>query len=192
MNKTGDHSEWKLIKTEPGPDLTLFRIRFDWMENPRNGYTLKATVVEAPDWINVVALTPENKLVVVRQYRFGSGRVTCEIPAGLPEAGESIQEAAVRELREETGYTSEEWEYLGWVDPNPAFLNNRSHHLLARNARRTHPAALDEGENLVAEELSLEELREEIRAGSFRHSLAFCALAHVFDLRELLAGSEEP
>jgi ADP-ribose pyrophosphatase len=192
MNKTGDHSEWKLIKTEPGPDLTLFRIRFDWMENPRNGYTLKATVVEAPDWINVVALTPENKLVVVRQYRFGSGRVTCEIPAGLPEAGESIQEAAVRELREETGYTSEEWEYLGWVDPNPAFLNNRSHHLLARNARRTHPEALDEGENLVAEELSLEELREEIRAGSFRHSLAICALAHVFDLRELLAGSEEP
>jgi ADP-ribose pyrophosphatase len=162
------------------------------MKNPRNGYTLKTTVVEAPDWINVVALTPENKLVVVRQYRFGSGRVTTEIPAGLPEAGESIREAAARELREETGYTSQEWEYLGWVDSNPAFLNNRSHHLLARNARKTHPTELDEGENLTAEELSLEELREEIQAGSFRHSLAICALAHVFDLRELLKGSEEP
>lgn len=186
MPGTLSTKSWKLIQTQPGPDLTIFRVRFDWLENLRTGFQLKATVLEAPEWINVVALTRDGKLVVVRQYRFGNGETTTEIPAGIPEAGESPQEAAVRELREETGYTSSHWEYLGWVSPNPAFLDNRSHHFLARNAVKTDELALDEGENLETAELSLEELREEIRAGRFRHSLAVSALAHVFDLRELL------
>ena len=59
MGNTKSSSIWRLIKTEPGPDLTLFQTRFDWVENPRIGYTLKATVLEAPDWVNVVSLTAE-------------------------------------------------------------------------------------------------------------------------------------
>jgi 8-oxo-dGTP pyrophosphatase MutT (NUDIX family) len=186
VNDSKSLKNWKLIKTEVGPDLTLFRVRFDWLENPRNEHTVKATIVEAPDWVNVVALTPEGELVVVRQYRFGNGEITTEIPAGIIEEGESSQTAAARELKEETGYVSDTWEYLGWVMPNPAYLNNRCHHWLARDAIKEASPVLDPGENLEVAVLSWEELDAEIKDGSFRHSLAISALSQVFDLRELL------
>lgn len=178
---------WKLLKTETGPDLTLFQARYDWLENPRNGFTLKATILEAPDWVNVVALTPEEKLVVVRQYRFGNQQVTLEIPAGIIDEGEESRQAAARELLEETGYSSDQWEYLGWVSPNPAFLNNRCHHWLARNVEQNTSPAQDAGENLTVEVLSLEQIKEEITQGFFRQALAVSALAQAFDLRDLLA-----
>lgn len=185
-----DPIPWKYIRSASGPDLKLFRVRFDWLENPRNAHTVKATVLEARDWVNVVALTPENKLVVVRQHRFGTGRTTTEIPAGIVEPDETSGEAAIRELREETGYTTEDWEYLGYVEPNPAFLDNRCHHWVARNVVKTSPPAYDDGENLSARELRFSELRQEIASGRFRHSLAFTALACLYDLRELLSEAD--
>ena len=187
MNDPQNPKRWKLIKTEEGPDLTLFQARYDWLENPRNGYTLKATVLEAPDWVNVVALTPERKLVAVRQYRFGTGEITLEIPAGIIDEGEESRDAAARELLEETGYSTDKWDYLGWVSPNPAFLNNRSHHWLARDVEQTADPMLDTGENLTVEVLSLEEIKNEVKQGFFRQALAVSALSQVFDLRDLLA-----
>jgi len=185
MRNTDNRKDWKLLKTTPGPDLTLFQVRFDWLENPRNGHTVKATVVEAPDWVNVVALTPEGELVLVRQYRFGRGEITLEIPAGIVEPGENSRDAAARELMEETGFSTEDWKYLGWVAPNPAYLNNRCHHWLARDVEKVAPPALDEGENLEVLVLSLDQIKEEVKSGLFRHSLAISALSWVFDLRDL-------
>lgn len=186
MNDPKPLKNWKLIKTETGPDLTLFQVRYDWVENPRNGYQMRATVLEAPDWVNVVALTPAGELVVVKQYRFGNQEITVEIPAGIIEEGERSREAAARELLEETGYTSGDWEYLGWVAPNPAYLDNRCHHWLARDAQQTSPPALEEGETLQVLALSQEQLKHEVQSGRFRHSLAVSALSQVFDLRNLL------
>ncbi len=184
--KENDKLAWKCIQTSPGPELKLFRVRFDWVENPRNSHRMKATILEAPDWVNIVPLTPEEKVVVVHQYRFGTRETTIEIPAGIVEPGESSKEAAIRELREETGYASENWEYLGYVEPNPAFLNNKCHHWVAKNVKQASPLNLDKGENLLVGEMSLQEIQQEISKGSFRHSLAFTALAHLFNLRPLL------
>jgi len=172
---------WERIRTEPGPELKLFRARFDWLRNPRNAGEVKAVVLEAPDWVNVIAMTPKGKVVVVRQYRFGSGQTTTEIPAGIVEGGETSEEAAVRELREETGYTAPHWEYMGYVEPNPAFLNNRCHHWLAREAVCTADPDLDAGEDLVVEEMSVEEIRREVAEGRLRHALAITALSHLID-----------
>lgn len=176
---------WKLLRSEPGPDMRVFTVRYDWMENPRNGSPVKATILEAPDWVNIVAVTPEDTIVVVDQYRFGTGNVTTEIPAGLINEGEDPEEAARRELKEETGYTSSQWIYLGWVEPNPAFLNNRCHQWLARDVRLTDPRDLDDGEDIAVRILSLNQIRREIRQGTFRNSLALLALSQALNLWDL-------
>ncbi len=178
-----DQKPWEVVRSEEGPDLKLFRVRFDWVRNPRNGRESKVVVLKASDWVNVVALTPGDKIVAVRQYRFGTGKVTTEIPAGIVEEGETSLDAAKRELREETGFTSETWEYLGYAEPNPAFLSNVCHFWLARDAKPTHAPQLDAGESVSTFELTLDEIRREMKEGRLRHSLAIAALSHVFDLR---------
>ncbi len=174
---------WELIRSEPGPELILFHTRFDWYKNPRNGKLFKRVALEAPDWVNVVALTPDQRIILVRQFRFGVGKETTEIPAGIIEPGEPPEQAARRELEEETGYTTDQWEYLGWIQPNPAFLDNHCHTFLARNVVKTHPPSPDEGEDIVVEEMTVEEIHRAIQSGSIRNALAVVALSHVFDLR---------
>ena len=183
MDKDMGCRSWQVISSQKGPDLALFQVRFDRVENPRNGRFMDAVVLESPDWVNVVALTPDKRLVAVCQHRLGIGRRTIEIPAGIIEPGETPAGAARRELSEETGYTTDRWEYLGWVEPNPAFMNNRCHFWLATGAHKTGVTDLDEGEDLTVLELSFEELRREIRVGNMRNVFSLAALGRVYDLR---------
>jgi ADP-ribose pyrophosphatase len=174
---------WELVRSEPGPDLVLFKTRFDWVMNPRNSSQLKAVVLEASDWVNIVALTPEEKILVVSQFRFGIGKTTVEIPAGLVEPGETPLEAAKRELKEETGYTTDEWNFLGWVEANPAFLTNRCYMWLAKNVIKNQLPTLDESEDVSGKEIFIDEMFREIREGRMRNSLTLLALSRVFDMR---------
>lgn len=175
---------WELIRSERGPDMFIFQARYDWVRNPRNKKSMRAVILETPDFVNVVAVTPEKKIVVVRQYRFGVERITTEIPSGLMNKDETPEDAVMRELREETGYTSTQWKYLGWVEPNPAYHDNVCHQWLAQEAVKTYEPELDEGEEIRVAELSLEELRNEIGQGRMRNALTLLSLAQVFDLRD--------
>jgi len=175
---------WELIRSERGPDMFIFQARYDWVRNPRNQKSMRAVILETPDFVNVVAVTPEKKIVVVRQYRFGVERITTEIPSGLMNKDETPEDAVMRELREETGYTSTQWKYLGWVEPNPAYHDNVCHQWLALEAVKTYEPELDEGEEIRVAELSLEELRNEIGQGRMRNALTLLSLAQVFDLRD--------
>ena len=172
---------WKAFREEPAGNLELFRAVFTWFKNPRNQHPVKAVILKSPDWVNVLALTPDRKVVTVRQFRFGTQRWTTETPAGLMEDGESPLQAAQRELAEETGYTTAEWEYLGCVEPNPAFMDNVCHLWLAKNARRTDDTDFDPGEDIRVEELALPALKKEIQSGRLRHSLALIAVSRVVD-----------
>ncbi len=183
QNNPEGQDGWELIRSEPGPDLIIFKARFDWLRNPRNARVMRAVVLEATDWVNVVALTSAGRLLVVRQYRFGVGHATVETPAGLVEPGETPAEAARRELAEETGCTTENWQSLGWVEANSAFLNNRCYIWLARDVVKTRPAHLDETEEITVSELSLEEVKAEITTGRMTNSLAILSISRVFDLR---------
>ncbi|MEM7518969.1 MAG: NUDIX hydrolase, partial [Planctomycetota bacterium] len=130
-NQDSGPAPWPLVSSRSGPNLMLFRARWDVMTNPRNQQDFDRLVLETRDWVNVVARTPEGDFILVRQFRFGTREITTEIPGGVIDPGEEHAETAPRELREETGYTSSKWTYLGSVRPNPAFHDNRCHHWLA-------------------------------------------------------------
>lgn len=163
---------WVVEKSKPGEDLKVFKARYDWVRNPRNDFLLKATVLESQDWVNVIAVTDENKFIFVEQYRFGTQNISCELPGGLVDPGEAHQEAAQRELLEETGYQSSDWSYLGHISPNPAVQNNTCHYWLARGARFAQPLSLDQGEDIEVILLNREEIQSCMDEGRIHHILS--------------------
>ncbi len=175
---------WPIQSTREGPDLRLFRVRFDALQHPQDHRDFEATVLETPDWANIVAVTSSRQIVLVRQFRFGSREVSLEIPGGLVDPGENPLEAAQRELREETGYTGDRWTSLGCVQPNPAFHTNRCHHFLAQDVEPTDGQSLDPFEDVEVVTSPVEEVLRKVHRGEIQNSLVVTALSRVFDLRD--------
>lgn len=173
---------WKKIRTNHSTDLKLFHARWDEMENPRTGQIMKRLILDTQDWVNIVPITDEGKIVIVNQYRFGVDKFTAEIPGGLIDKGENSKTAAIRELQEETGYTGGEWFYLGSVEPNPAFHTNLCHHWLARGVEKTLKPALDPGEDIEVVTPTIKELKKMISEGKLKHVLALSALSRVAEI----------
>ena len=136
-------------------------------------------VVTAPDWINVIPVTDDDRVILVRQYRFGIEGSTLEIPGGMCDEGEAPADAARRELREETGYDAGELELLGSVHPNPAIQNNRCHSFLAPGVRRVGAPDPDADEAIEVVEVPLSEIPGLIAGGKITHALVIAAFHYL-------------
>ncbi len=144
--------------------------------HPVRGTTREFVVLRAPDWVNVVAVTPEGRLVLVRQVRFGISALSLEVPGGVMEPGEDPLETGLRELREETGFTAGRARLLGSVHPNPAIQSNRCHFVLVEDAVRAHDQEWDADEEIAVELLPVDDVLALARSGGITHALALNAL----------------
>lgn len=184
---------WETLSSEIRADYRIFRLRVDRSRSPRTGKAHEFFVLESSDWVNVIPLTAEGQVVLVRQWRHGTRSFTLEVPGGLVESSDSPEQAARRELLEETGYTAKKMLYLGFVEPNPAFLNNRCHTFLAQDVQRVSELHQDEKEDIEVLVKPLGEIPRLIREGTISHSLVVAGFYRLFmeNKRWFSPGSED-
>jgi 8-oxo-dGTP pyrophosphatase MutT (NUDIX family) len=152
-----------------------FSLRHDRVVNPRNQSELDTYVLECADWVNIVALTPADEIVLVRQFRHGIGKASLEIPGGTVNPGEAPELAAKRELLEETGYVPEELILIGSLDAQPALQNNRLHTFLALGSTLGASPDPDEGEDISVEIHPAGNVDSLVRSGEISHALVLSA-----------------
>jgi ADP-ribose pyrophosphatase len=171
-------SEWVKLGSREIYRNRILRLREDAYHFIPNDIKKDFTVIEFSDWVNVIPLTTEGDIVMIKQFRHGTDSVTLEIPGGLVEKDDnSPSVAALREMQEETGYFSDEMIHLGTVEPNPAIQTNHCHTFLARNAYLKSPQDFDPTESIKLELINAEKVLEMIRAGSITHGLVVAAFA---------------
>lgn len=166
---------WILTASREEAAYPIFNLRIDQARSPRTNRLHDFYVLESPDWVNVIPLTANDEVVLIRQYRHGLREVTLEIPGGLVEDSDSSMEAARRELREETGYEAAELILLGCVHPNPAFLNNQCMTYLAKDVFPVGEQEQDDKEDIEVLLKPLEAIPDLIRDRQITHSLILAA-----------------
>ncbi len=143
---------------------------------PRTGAEHEFITFRLPDWVNVIAVTPEKRIVAIRQFRCGSRSVEWEIPGGCVDPSDPDPVAAgVRELAEETGFRGKNARVIGSVNPNPAFQNNHSWTVLVEEAVRTGDPAMEVTEDIETVLLEPSRFLELIRSGEMRYALVMNA-----------------
>jgi ADP-ribose diphosphatase len=145
--------------------------------SPRTGKQHEVFVLDSVNWVNVIAVTPKDELVMVEQYRHGSATVELEIPGGIMDAGDGSPEATgTRELKEETGYVGKKARLIGEIFPNPAIMSNRCYTVLIENCRCVDKVKFDDGEDLITKLVPVAEIPGLVADGRIRHSLVVVGL----------------
>jgi ADP-ribose pyrophosphatase len=169
-------SRWEKIGARSLATTSVFDLRSVSYRHPGRGVEREFIVIAAPDWVNVIALTPDRRLVLVRQFRYGIDDFSLEIPGGVIEAGEDPVAAGLRELKEETGFVGRDARLLGSVHPNPAIENNRCHLVLVEEAEPSGTTGWDADEEIAVTTATVEETLAWARSGRISHALAVCGL----------------
>jgi 8-oxo-dGTP pyrophosphatase MutT (NUDIX family) len=154
----------------------IFDVQSVDFQHPQRAQAQDFFVLSAPDWVNVVALTPARHLVLVRQFRYGTNDFSVEIPGGVIDAGEDAISAGLRELAEETGYVGTKARLLGSVHPNPAMQTNRCHLVLVEDAQRTAKLDWDPDEEMEIMTRPVDEVYAMAYRGEMTHAMVLDAL----------------
>lgn len=169
---------WQELGDESLVRYKVFDVVKARRRSPRTGIDIGFFLVRTPDWVNVVALTTDDELVLVRQYRHGTRELSLEIPGGLIDPHETdAAAAAARELREESGFVADRLEPLGVMTPNPAIFSNRCHTYLATGCRRAGGLLQDPGEDIEVVLVPRADLDRLIVEGRVDHALVLAAFA---------------
>jgi ADP-ribose pyrophosphatase len=171
---------WPRIRSQQHQSFRVFSIRTDTAVSPRTGAEHDFYIIESENWINIIPLTSGHQVVMIRQYRHGSREVTLEIPGGLVDPGDTPEEAAARELLEETGYRAAKLLQIGVVSPNPAIFNNRCYTFLAQNVMKIHDPMPDQAEDIEVVLIPLTEIPDLILKGTIDHALVITAFCWYF------------
>ena len=172
---SGEASRWVRGGERVLASTRVLELRSVRYRHPHRGEERDYIVAHAPDWVNIVAATPGGGLVLVRQFRFGTGALSLEVPGGVMEQGEDPIAAAVRELSEETGYGGPA-RLLGSVHPNPAIMDNRCHIVLVEGAAPVGPVRWDDDEEIEVLVAPVADALAWARSGAITHSLTIAAL----------------
>ncbi|HTL68489.1 MAG TPA: NUDIX hydrolase [Lacunisphaera sp.] len=167
---------WHRLRAEPHATTRIFEVTRTFYRHPHRAQEQDFFVINAPDWVNVVALTPRHEIVLVRQFRYGINEFSLEIPGGIMEPGEDAVAAGARELREETGYVGPAARLLGSVHPNPAMQSNRCHLVLVTDARPDAGLAWDPDEEFEIMTRPVDEVYALARRGEITHAMVLDAL----------------
>ena len=168
--------KWKKNSTKVLSDFKIFRLIENISISPRNGKRFPFLVLDTNNWINVIPITKDGKVILIKQFRHGTDTVTLEIPGGMvDDTDRSEKIAAERELLEETGYIGEEMIKLGVCSPNPAIFNNELHIFFARNVKKVSEQKQDGSEDIEVIQVGLDQIPELIRSEKINHALVIAA-----------------
>lgn len=162
---------WRELDRETLLDCRVFRVERSHAVSPEDGGEHEFFRLRNGDWAQIVPVTADDEIVMVRQYRHGSSSIVLEIPGGLVDAGESPADAAVRECLEETGYAADAVTGLGSINPNPAYHTHRLHAFIARDVHQVAAPQITSTEQTEVVLVRVNDVRELLVSGSIDHAL---------------------
>lgn len=173
---------WKILSSEYLFNDLWFKVRKDKCESPSGKIIEPYYVYEFPPWVAAVAMTEDNKIVMVRQYRHSLGETCIELPGGCVDDTDKTKEAAIaRELLEETGYQFSSYEYLGKISANPSTNNNLLHMYLATGGRKVKEQVLDANEEIEVEIYSIDELKQMLKENKIIQAMHVSCILYAFE-----------
>lgn len=177
MTSSSPIQPWPRQSTQRLADFRIFTVRSDVKTSPRTGRQHDFYVIDCPNWVNVVAITKDQRMVMVEQFRHGTDTVDLEIPGGVIDTEDhSPLEAGLRELREETGYEGDHARIIGQIAANPAIMSNQCFTVLVENCELKHPTHFDHGEDIVTRLVPVSDIPALVASGTIRHCLVATAL----------------
>lgn len=166
---------WQVESSETEAEYEVYSVRLDRVRSPKTGKVLDYHVVVAVNGVAVIALTTDGELVMVEQYRHGVRELSLELPGGILD-DDTPEDAARRELQEETGYEVDEVRTIGRVASNPAWETSQVHVVVATGAVATAEKDEDEGEDIRVRRIPVDQVRQLITAGEIRSAITIASL----------------
>ena len=174
--------KWKTLSTEYLFRDTWFTVRKDTCEKPDGKIITPYYVYEFPTWVSAVALTEDNKVVMVKQYRHAIEETIIEIPGGCVDKEDpNFEHAIARELMEETGHEFSKYEYLGKISPNPSTNTNWMHMFLATGGEKVNDQKLDHNEEIEVVLVTIEELKQLLKEHSLLQAMHVTTIMYALE-----------